>query len=169
MIDVRQIELILLFQTKQQFNQNNFAWIKDEVENYLYPLGIIPINAITNNAAYDDAEFINTYQYFEEITSYFFENIYTTEELDIINAYLMVCTFEHLIFENNVLQFLNPYLNKTSNKAEIQYCIDEIKYAYLSSLVYSESDDNNLINSLIAELKPIEINHNSFNMYEKIK
>ena len=46
----------------------------------------------------------------------------------------------------------------------IIYCIDEIKYYYLKSLVYSNSSETELINRLINELSPRQTEHNKIDI-----
>jgi hypothetical protein len=65
-----------------------------------------------------------------------------------------------LLLEKNTI---STYLNMSSNKAEIQYCIDEIKYTYLNLLIYVQNSTQEF-DTLLDELTLIEQQHNNFKL-----
>lgn len=154
--------------TKAAYNStiptnNEVLKIQNSFKYYKYPIGIFPMDTIKNNINYSKQDFNYIKNYFESLVSVIFTNIYTNEEQNIIAMYLTISAIANpkdLILEKDTI---STYLNMSSNKAEIQYCIDEIKYTYLNLLIYVQNSTQEF-NTLLDELTLIEQQHNNFKL-----
>ena len=150
-----------MFKNKKQLTSDDLSLIIKNIEIYLFPIGVIPIEAIEANSLYERDTIIENLEYFNSITSIIFKDIYSIEEINIINAYLIIQSYSQTFLTSEMEKLILLFINKTSNKKEIQYCIDELKFNYLKKLIYTNSSQQELINKLITELEVIEQDHNA--------
>lgn len=159
---ISSLTLANMLKNKLPFDQTKMTSIIESISDFKYPLGIIPVSAFENNSLYDVTinENIN---YLNNFTQYIFKNIYTQDEINIINVYYSLINISQYVLSKEVLAVLIPLINIHSKKIEIEYCLDEIRYKYLIHLVYTNTNQNQ-INELISYLSSIEEAHNNFRL-----
>lgn len=159
---ISSLTLANILKNKLPFDQTKITSIIESINAFKYPLGVIPISALENNPLYDVAINDNI-NYLNDFTQYIFKNIYTQDEINIINVYLLLRNISQYVLSEEILAILIPLINIHSEKIEIEYCLDEIRYKYLIHLVYTNTNQNQ-INELMSYLSSIEEAHNSFRL-----
>lgn len=169
MIRIGQIQLSLYLKNKTPFDAEKLAPIKEAITAYKYPVGIIADDMINQNPLYENAELDENISYLLSILEFLFKDIYSIQEINIIVAYLIMSYYTHFSLNNKFKTYLYSFIQLSSDKPEIQFYIDEIKYRYLLSLIYSHStqEEKELINTLSTELSLIEEQHNKFTIHEQ--
>lgn len=138
--------------------------LKNDINSYVYPVGILPVNLIQKNLNYTNYTYDESIEYLTPFINYLFQEYYSSNELQIITAYLLVhCTYNYVL-PVSFMENLKIFLDITSNKPDIKYCLEEIKFYMLQTLVYNKSSNTELIDKLIAQLSSIEKEHNTFNL-----
>ena len=164
MMQLEILKWITLLNSRLPINQQLLTPLKESLESYVYPVGMIPVSLFRKELNYEGYKFIENINYIKPFIHFLYNDYYTTTEIDIISAYtIMHCTMSYIL-NDDILQNLARYLNVNSDKPDIQYCLDEIRYQYLSTLIYTHSTNTSLINMLMTALEPIENTHNSFNI-----
>lgn len=128
---------------------------------YVYPIGAFPLEAIINNYSYTVRDFTLVLRLIKIMINFIYIDVYTEEERNIISTFFAISA-NHQYQQYGIL--LYPFINIKSSKPEIQYCIDEIKYAYLISLIYS-NETGNIYDKILNELNAIEEIHNNLNIF----
>lgn len=160
MIDTTHIKLLYLLRERKIPTEDEIAFFRSAIDLYVYPLGVMQTNSLYNNINYESHTFIENINFFNEITSILYNGIYTTEELEIINIFFSLQCETGQTLTVAKQEILSPILQLTSNKKEIEYCLDEIRFYYLLALVHLDSNDTEQINALIEQLASIEEEHN---------
>lgn len=94
-----------------------------------------------------------------------FKQFYSKEEQDIITAFHLVYCLPELIYDSEeYATFLESFLNITSSKEELTYCIEEIKYR-LATYYIVKGIKLDVASQLIQELEQIEDRHNATNIF----
>lgn len=170
MIRIGQIQLSLYLKDKLPFDEEKLNSIKSAISNYKYPAGIIADDLLTQNTLYENATLTENVEYLSTIFNFLFQDIYSSQEIDIIIAYLISCSYDNFVFDTETKAYFYPFIQLQSEKPEIQYYIDEIKYHYLLSLIYSHStqEEKVLINILSEQLSTIEEKHNTFAIHAQL-
>ena len=137
------------------------------MSSFIFPLGVLPYDMVNSSMHYSGTSLLENITYFNNITSILFDNVYSKEEIDIINIFLACKCETSLDLDSTKKQIISKLLNINSDKTEIQYCLDEIRFSYLRMLIYTDSTDIELINSLLERLSTIEQEHNLINLDKK--
>ena len=166
MISLTSINLMMYLKNKQLLSQEKYIKFKEKIKDYVYPMGAIPTFAMIHNQLYSLATLKENVEYFDNILNNLYNDIYTKEEIEIIKAYLITICYSDYIYDDVLTEFFSPFVYMNSEKLEIKYCLEEIKFRFLQSLMYNQSNDDELINKLFNELEPIEQSHNAFVLTE---
>lgn len=161
------LSLVYLLINRLPCNENQLTAFKAKLDQFVYPLGMIPANAITNNDAYKQHSVQENIEYFADFTEFLFDDVYSTEEINIINIYLGLLNLSGYTLDDDVIDIVSPLIQIHSNKEEIEYCLDEIRYKYLIHLIYSKVSSDE-IQPLIAQLSAVEDAHNSLTLERTI-
>ena len=102
--------------------------------------------------------------------NYLFNDIYTAQEKSILVLFAITRISNHFIVSDEMAQAMHEIINLESDKVDIQYYIDEIKFKYLLhlTLIPTDTRDEQLIERLMTELAEIEDVHNKINLDERI-
>ena len=158
------LQWIILLNQRAPLNKVLLTSLKETLDSYVYPVGMIPVSLFRKELNYEGHTFMDNFNYIKSFIYFLYNDYYTMAEIDIISAYtVMHCTASYIL-NDDILQNLTRYLNISSDKPDIQYCLDEIRYQYLTTLIYTHSTNTSLINALMEALQPIEQDHNSFNI-----
>lgn len=89
--------------------------------------------------------------------------MYTEDEIDVLKLYV-VLMYDNVpcYLSDTAMEMIEPYLDIHFEKEEIEFFLDELRYNYLGTLLYSNSQDTETIESLITQLQAIESDHNAF-------
>lgn len=165
-MNIASLPLARILKNRLSFDSTKADYLKEEITNLKYPLGAFPINIVKSNKIYRNISMTDNIEYFNQFINYLYSDIYSQSEINIINIYLSLLVEFKEILKKEEISYLVPLINIDSNKKEIQYCLDEIRYRYLTHLIHTDSDDENTIQKLFNKLLPIEQEFNSFQMWE---
>lgn len=168
MIDLFKIKLSNALVQKQKISEVlDKNSLNSALKQYLYPVGIIPTNALESGTLYKISSYKENKEYLLDAFNFLFEDKYSNEEKNILILYYIIRAYGQFILRDDMLQELIPLLDIHSEKKEIEYILEELKYKYLQHLINSGSQNEiEKIQSLIDELEPIESSHNHFNINE---
>lgn len=158
------LQWIILLNQRAPLNKVLLTPLKETLDSYVYPVGMIPVSLFRKELNYEGYTFMDNFNYIKSFIYFLYNDYYTMTEIDIISAYTVMHCAASYILNDDILQNLTRYLNISSDKPDIQYCLDEIRYQYLTTLIYTHSTNTSLINALMEALQPIEQDHNSFNI-----
>lgn len=167
MINIKELRLIQIIQTQALPKPDEIISFQDDIIKYAYPIGIIPPEAF-NTKLFLEGNLDHNLEYIETLLNLLFANYYSKEEIAICATFLSFNILTSILLNETYIKRITPLLSKHSDKDEIQYIIDELKYRYLQYLLYSHTDDAQ-IDSLIEELSLIETEHNTFFLRQRIK
>lgn len=144
-------------------NSDNVPLFKEYLNKYKYPACKFPINFISNNHMYIDYSLDENINYLHSWIDALYDDMYTEKERNIIVTYL-VLTYGHgsFLLTNPELQLIEPFLEEESDKDEIVYFLDELRYYYVGSLLTRNSPRSDIINPILQHLLEIEKIHNQF-------
>lgn len=134
-MELGQIKLLALLKNRSTISNEDIIYLKEKIALYKHPLGLIPAMLLSYNEAYKDYTFTDNITYFHTLTSRLFKNIYSNDEIHIIDVFLAKQCSEKFILDNEKQSVMFTLLKIDSTKEEIQYCLDEIRYIYLYSLI----------------------------------
>lgn len=165
------IMYISLSQCFNHMNNVSEMFTEEQIGNYmstfLYPAGIIPYQSIKFDNSQSSIQILN---YLQTQFAYIFKDSYTEEEIEIMCYYYYYLIQRSNPGQNNVFLFIPNFkklFNSLSEKNEIRYMIEDLKYAVLQRYLIENEEEEEEINQLIEELTPIEEWHNNFNLQQK--
>lgn len=156
------ILLVSQIKNRKPLDITQIDTLKNAVMNCEYPIGMFPSYILESNPLYTTQSIESNINYFESWISGIYGELYTEQEIYIISIYLSLFTYVQFTLPQSVLILIDDLLSVASQKKEIQYFLEEIKYNYLGTLLYSNSSDTETINTLLNELRAIEVEHNFF-------
>lgn len=171
MIDLMKIKLSKMINERLTYAESgiNDSKLQSYINEFKYHLSVIPINAFEENIVYLTHTLTENSQYLEKLITDIFKNDYTKEEKTIYIVYCLLRMARRFIIEDELLEQVKQVINKSSNKLDVQFYIDEIKYSYLTHLTLNGSpDDSATIDSLLEDLEAVEASHNAFNIGERL-
>ena len=160
-MELGQLKLLSLLNQHVDITDEDIEFFKSKINLYNNPLSLVPITMVDRNV-YENYTLNQNISYFNNLNSKLFNNIYSNEEINIINIYMAKIVDNRFRSYSDKKIAISDLLEVNSNKEEIQYCLDELRYIYLHALVEENSPNIELINNLINILLPIEDSHNSF-------
>lgn len=150
---------------RQELTEDDIQILIPEVERYKYPMGSIPTHIFIQTKQYKNETIINNYNYFLTFTTNLLNNYYTEEELKIISVYYLSLTYTDYILSTDLILLFDEYLNTNSDKTEIEYCLDEIRFKRLLSYTsMPDYFDNEKFIALLNKLRLIEEEHNKIHL-----
>ena len=161
MINISYTKLNNLMYERNQVTQNDIDLDKllTYINDFTYPLGSIYRNFSINREIYFQYSYLENIAYFFNIFKLIFSTYYSEQE-----CYLIAIFFTSLVYEyagNFNLDFVNlieqNFIN--SNKIEINYIIEELKFKL--AFFYLLQNNRTRLSQLITELELIEDQHNS--------
>ena len=158
------LKLIQMLQTRAIPTQAEVEIIQNDLSKYKYPAGMLVQVYKPLSYKYVAATLPQNLQYFENLTQSIYADLYNISEFKILNLFLSLLSENDQILSNIKEEAIIEVLELQTDKEEIQYCLDEIKYHYLTALIYVRPHISAPIDSLIEELLPIEESHNAFHI-----
>ena len=161
MINTAYLKLNQIMYDRDIVSSNTVDLIKLKLytDNYIYPLGSIYQNFLINREIYFQYSYLENIAYFFNIFKLIFSTYYSEQE-----CYLIAIFFTSLVYEyagNFNSDFVNlieqNFIN--SNKIEINYIIEELKFKL--AFFYLLQNNRTRLSQLITELELIEDQHNS--------
>lgn len=133
---------------------------------FKYNIGIITEQDLSalKFAQENNITFLKAKSFLEKIISILLKQFYTSEEQLIILGFYLSYSFPSLILEKEMINFLEELIKFSSEKEELVYCLEEIKYRLLNYYVLYSSDQQK-IDELFTELGLIEDRHNSMDIF----
>lgn len=155
----------LLYDIKHlnNFSEDSFLevyHIDEEIGKYRYPLDIFPQNAFNEMPLV--YTYTETYNYLKTNCTWLWRNFYTTDEIDVIVVYLIsigAMAFDGYNYNPEIVAAFERLVNTTSDKIEIQFCIDEFKYKLLMHYI-TRNIHPELVTQYFTDLDAIEETHN---------
>lgn len=167
-MNLMNLRLIKAIRNHDMIDAKDLATWNARIPLYKYPIGAFPKQVIQNNHQYLDRSYKVNLNYFKRLLSEIYSNFYTSDELDIICTYLMLITTNEYSVESSMLPWVTPYIEIHSEKPEIEFCLEEIKYYYLYMLLdVNTAAANQSFETIYNELLLIEDQHNHF-IWEEI-
>ena len=163
MINLMNLKLTSIIRKKQILSEETIDLNKYNkfLATYIYPIGILPINAFESNTVFNTLSEDEKVDYFKALLHSMFNNIYTEEEYNIIIYYLISRIYEKLTYPNDLLTKLESLVHVQEEKKEIIYFQEEIKFRLATHYSLTMSNEERLF-ELLDELEPIEDSHNEF-------
>lgn len=163
MIGVLNLLFMADLKNRKPVDQNKLADYVAELSTFRYPACKFPYNIIQNNLIYSNYSLQENLEYFDTWLTALYEDMYTEEEIEVLKLYA-VLMYDNVpcYLSNTAMEMIEPYLNVHFEKQEIEFFLDELRYNYLGTLLYSNSQDTETIDSLISQLRAIENDHNIF-------
>ena len=150
---------------RQELTEDDIQILTPEIERYQYPMGMIPTHFFTQTKQYKNETVLNNYNYFFTLVTSLLSNYYTEDELKIISIYYLTLAYTDYILPTDFISLLDEYLEVTSDKTEIEYCLDEIRFKRLVSYTYIENYlDNDGFITLLNKLRLVEEEHNQIQL-----
>ena len=137
--------------------------LKDYIKLFKYPCGCLPFNLYFNNSkAYLSTSIDEDYAYFNDFF-YFLHDYYTEEEYDIIVSHAALSFADQFVLDPPWRDKARQLIQYQTEKPEIQFLLDDIRYLHTRSLLYNENTkESKEIAEHVAYLKTIETEHNNF-------
>lgn len=169
MIDMGRLILIQLINNQNLPNDEELIIIKKSIQNYKYPVGFLYDTLNFLRTKNNNEASIDSYNYFKALIRCLFSEAYTEEELDIITIYSFMYFYFNAPLNELEINEMKKNLSKTSEKPEIIFLLEDIKFKYLQYLLqhnYNNEENEKLIQNLFNELLAIEDSHNNFYISE---
>lgn len=141
--------------------------LKNSIEKYVYPIGMCtPIQFINAEDQYLQFSTEENYIYMNNFITKLFNAYYTNDELTILSIYVLLLLYRGKFFLNNTLSIIPSLLFIHSEKTDVEYCLNTIRYHKLTSLMHTQStpENNSLALRLISELEDIEDEYNNMQL-----
>lgn len=100
-------------------------------------------------------------EYFNNFVHFVFNDLYTDEEYNVICQFLLIRIYSLNGYSNDTIENLRTAFKTETDKAEITYLIEELKFRLLSFFTVANRNLDEA-DELLAELEPIEDAHNKF-------
>lgn len=131
-------------------------------EKFNYPMGFINTEILRDSIAYKDYSVEENYIFLKQFMNALFSTYYTEQEIDILSIYFLTFLYNNIeINLPEISTLIAPLLTIHSNKADIEFCLNSLRYYKLTSLLYINSPDRTLIQELISMLDGIEDEYNA--------
>lgn len=166
MIELSQIRLVLSLDGHVLPSDEEIISYRDRINTFVYPLGLIPLSVLINSIHYKQYTFQQNIKYFQSFLSVLYQDIYSKKEIEIISVFLTLTCHQKTELDTEIIELLAPFINIMSEKEEIRYCLEEIKYNYLVN-IFQKDPYNPIVSTLINELSLIEDRHNSFQLQRR--
>lgn len=162
-MNVNKLSMVFNIITRAEMSPEIIEEFQEEIDSYKYPLGAFPIDFLASgiNALTD---FTYNLDYISKLIAQLYINYYTEDDMNIISIYIAMRMSSHNL---KMFSTLKSLLNVTSDKLEIQYCLEELKYTYVEMAIENRMDFD-LIPTLLNDLREIEEIHNNFSLQEQI-
>lgn len=150
-MNVTDLFLIRLIATKSALTEELQQKIENEITQYVYPFGcfLAALERMTsNNTFYSD-----NISYFTTLINQIYLNYYNEQERYILSIFSAARMASFLDNENqNMLTAMKETINLTSDKKEIQYCINTLKYEY-TRIIIARTPTATELDQLLVELE----------------
>lgn len=166
-MNLMNLRLIKAIRNHDMIDAKDVATWNERIPLYKYPIGAFPRQVVQNNSQYLARSYKVNIDYFKRLLSQIYSSFYTADEIEIICIYLtLIATSEYLI-DASMIPLVSPFIQTHSEKPEIEFCLEEIKYYYLFMLLnVNTSAANESFETIYDELCLIENQHNHFNLEE---
>ena len=133
------------------------------IPSCVYPIGAIPHFMFDDYLEkYSDCTVADFYEYCQALTHKVLDCYYTPQELEICAVYFLQSIYQYVYMAPvELFDYINPFLFEHSDKEEIEYCLNQMRYRKLKFLLYSKDATSEEIYKLISILEPIEEKYNS--------
>ena len=163
MINLITIKLTTIIRKQQIISEDtiNLEKYNKALQEYIYPIGILPMNAFDTNPILAGLSEKEKKEYFTALLHSMYNNLYTDEEYEIILYYLLMRTSNKLTYATDLITKIEQLIKLTVTKQEIIYLQEELKYRLATHYSLAMTNDERLF-ELLDELEPIEDSHNKF-------
>ena len=165
MINLMSIKLTAIIRKQQIVSQDTIDMEKynKALQEYIYPLGILPMNAFDTNSNLSNLSEQEKLDYFSDLLHSMYNTLYTEEEYNIIYYYLLTRIQGKLTYTPKLIEQLEALVISTQTKKDIIYLQEELKFRLATHYSLTMTNDNRLF-ELLDELESIEDTHNAFQM-----
>lgn len=159
---LNQVQLMFNLKMREIPTEETVAASRELIKRYAYPVGIINTEVLREGKVYQNYSIDQNYTFLKQFITTVFSIYYNESEINIITIYLLNFVYNNTEMNDKLLKFVNPILFNHSEKEDVEYCLDSLRYARLIAMLYLEDVDESLLRRLFAELKDIEEQHNIF-------
>ena len=131
-----------------------------------YPIGAIPAFMLDQYTIMYPNDTIQQHYTFCRQFAATMLNDYTSDEIEICAVYMLQLIYRYVYSPPTELaDYLDTYLTTHSNKPEIEFCLNQMRYRKLKMLIHDTSAlYSEEIESLILALEPIQEAYNNFDL-----
>ena len=104
-----------------------------------YPIGAIPGNILDQYPnIYPEMTVQQNYEFCRQFIFALLDEYYTTTELEICSVYMLQLIYRHVFFPQEELftNYVDQYLETHSDKPDIEYCLNQMRYRKLKALIH---------------------------------
>lgn len=162
-MDLAQVKLMFSLKDRVLPTEELVDEAKTSIENHTYPIGVIATNIFAQTTAYKDYSITDNHNFCSNFITAVFSDYYTQTELDILSYWLLQAIYiDDMYTRYEIIKLANSYLFTHSDKKDVEFCLNTLRYLRLTSLLYTnEASDEELINDLFEELEDAEEEYNN--------
>ena len=164
-MNLTQIKLMFNLKNRQIPNQKLVEQVYTTINDKVYPIGIISDMIFQQTSVYHNYTLQENYTYCKEFINTVFNSFYTNEELSILSLFLLQAIYNtDIITKDKAVQLADSYLFTHSEKKDVEFCLNTLRYVRLTSLLRDLNPDNDLVDQLFKELDGVEEQYNNMNL-----
>lgn len=168
MIDITELKIVSAISQGQLISE---VLTEQEYNTYLntfiYPIAAIPTYSFSSTIGTLFPTITERLDYFKSLLAFGLPQYYTTEELNVFKYYLLLWCGDISIHLNNLVNDIENAININTNKNDVWYCINELKYSLALFYAQNQQQFHDKLVQIIPELEQIAAAHNRISLKER--